>query len=49
MMPSVSITDLPDSLVLGAGGTLGEAWMRGLLSGIESASETDFRLSLIHI
>ena len=28
------ITDLPDTLVLGAGGTLGEAWMRGLLSGI---------------
>jgi NTE family protein len=28
------ITDLPDTLVLGAGGTLGEAWMRGLLSGV---------------
>jgi len=27
------ITDLPDTLVLGVGGTLGEAWMRGLLSG----------------
>jgi NTE family protein len=27
------ITDLPDTLVLGAGGTLGEAWTRGLLSG----------------
>ncbi len=33
----------PDVLVLGVGGTLGEAWMRGLLSGIESASEVDFR------
>jgi NTE family protein len=32
-MPAV-ITDLPDTLVLGAGGTLGEAWMRGLLSGV---------------
>jgi NTE family protein len=37
------ISDLPDTLVLGAGGTLGEAWMRGLLSGIESASGLDFR------
>ena len=35
--------DLPDTLVLGAGGTLGEAWLRGLLSGIESASGLDFR------
>ena len=35
--------ELPDTLVLGAGGTLGEAWMRGLLSGIESVSELDFR------
>jgi NTE family protein len=34
---------LPDTLVLGAGGTLGEAWMRGMLSGIESVSELDFR------
>ena len=30
--------ELPDTLVLGAGGILGEAWMRGLLSGMESAS-----------
>jgi NTE family protein len=37
------VIELPDTLVLGAGGTLGEAWMRGLLSGIESASELDFR------
>src|SRR5918997_3420992 len=35
--------ELPDTLVLGAGGTLGEAWMRGLLSGIESATQLDFR------
>jgi NTE family protein len=40
-MPGV--IELPDTLVLGAGGTLGEAWMRGLLSGIESASDLDFR------
>ena len=33
------VIELPDTLVLGAGGTLGEAWMRGLLSGMESASE----------
>jgi NTE family protein len=43
IMPTMPITDLPDSLVLGAGGTLGEAWMRGLLSGIESTSDLDFR------
>jgi NTE family protein len=28
------IRELPDTLVLGVGGTLGEAWMRGLLSGV---------------
>jgi NTE family protein len=36
------VTALPDVLVLGVGGTLGEAWLRGLLSGLESASELDF-------
>jgi NTE family protein len=45
IMPGVTepISALPDTLVLGAGGTLGEAWMRGLLSGIEAASALDFR------
>ncbi|HEX8105474.1 MAG TPA: patatin-like phospholipase family protein [Solirubrobacteraceae bacterium] len=34
----------PDVLVLGAGGTLGEAWMRGLLAGAEAADDAlDFR------
>src|SRR5262245_36037358 len=33
IMPAV-ITELPDTLVLGAGGTLGEAWTRGVLSGV---------------
>ena len=42
-MPTVAIADLPDSLVLGAGGTLGEAWMRGLLTGLESTSGLDLR------
>jgi NTE family protein len=28
------ISELPDTLVLGAGGTLGEAWLRGVLSGL---------------
>src|SRR4051812_32166420 len=37
------ITEIPDTLVLGAGGTLGEAWMRGLLSGLSTASGLDFR------
>ena len=33
----------PDVLVLAAGGTLGEAWMRGLLDGLGSAGGFDFR------
>lgn len=33
----------PDVLVLAAGGTLGEAWMRGLLDGVGAASGIDFR------
>ena len=37
------VTDLPDVLVLGVGGTLGEAWLRGLLGGLESAGGLDFR------
>ena len=36
------VTALPDVLVLGVGGTLGEAWLRGLLSGLESATDLDF-------
>jgi len=37
------IRERPDVLVLGVGGTLGEAWLRGLLSGLESVSGIDFR------
>ncbi|MDA0184298.1 patatin-like phospholipase family protein [Solirubrobacter phytolaccae] len=37
------IDELPDALVLGGGGTLGEAWLRGVLSGIEAGSGLDFR------
>jgi len=33
----------PDVLVLAGGGLVGEAWMTGVLSGIESASGIDFR------
>jgi NTE family protein len=33
----------PDILVLGGGGVLGEAWMMGVLAGIEDASGIDFR------
>jgi NTE family protein len=33
----------PDVLVLGAGGVLGEAWMLGLLAGIEDATGFDMR------
>jgi len=32
----------PDVLVLAAGGVLGEAWMSGVLAGIESRSRVDF-------
>jgi NTE family protein len=34
---------LPDVLVCGVGGTLGEAWMRGLLDGLSAGSGLDFR------
>jgi len=37
------VTTVPDVLVLGVGGTLGEAWLRGLLGGLESAGGLDFR------
>jgi len=33
----------PDVLVLGGGGVLGEAWMMGVLAGIEDAAEVDLR------
>ena len=33
----------PDVLVLATGGTLGEAWMSGVLAGIEDATGHDFR------
>jgi NTE family protein len=36
------IRDLPDALVLGAGGTLGEAWLRGVLNGLETGAHLDF-------
>lgn len=39
------IDELPDVLVLGAGGTLGVAWLRGVLAGIEAAHGMDFRRS----
>jgi NTE family protein len=34
---------LPDVLVLASGGTLGEAWMSGVLAGVEDATGHDFR------
>src|SRR5688572_16904987 len=33
----------PDVLVLGGGGLLGEAWMTGVLAGIEDATGADMR------
>ena len=35
--------DTPDVLVLGGGGTLGEAWMSSLLAGLEHSEEFDAR------
>jgi NTE family protein len=35
--------DTPDVLVLGGGGTLGEAWMSALLAGIEESASFDAR------
>jgi NTE family protein len=40
---SDAIRTLPDALVLGAGGTLGEAWLRGVLGGLEAGAGLDFR------
>lgn len=40
-MPDPFLT--PDVLVLASGGTLGEAWMSGVLAGIEDATGHDFR------
>ena len=37
------LTQRPDVLVLAVGGTLGEAWMRGLLDGAGTAAGIDFR------
>ncbi len=37
------ITAIPNVLVLGGGGLLGEAWMMGLLSGLEDAAGLDMR------
>jgi NTE family protein len=37
------LATLPDILVLAAGGVLGEAWMSGVLAGMEDASGLDFR------
>jgi NTE family protein len=34
---------LPDALVLGGGGVLGEAWMMGVLAGLEDATGLDMR------
>ncbi len=34
---------LPDALVLGVGGVVGEAWMSGVLAGIEEAAGVDLR------
>jgi NTE family protein len=34
---------LPDALVLGGGGVLGEAWMMGVLAGIEDGAGLDMR------
>jgi NTE family protein len=37
------VVSRPDVLVLGGGGVLGEAWMTGVLAGIEDAARLDLR------
>src|SRR3954453_21094 len=39
----VSLFAAPDVLVLAGGGVLGEAWMTGVLAGIEDAAAIDLR------
>jgi NTE family protein len=41
MAPSALLR--PDILVLAGGGIVGEAWMHGVLAGIEDAADADFR------
>lgn len=40
---SHSVIERPDILVLGGGGRQGDAWMSGLLAGLEDAHGVDFR------
>ena len=40
---SAVVQQRPDILVLGAGGVLGEAWLTGVLAGIEDAAGIDLR------
>ena len=42
-MPAVPAFAAPDVLVLSGGGVLGEAWMTGVLAGIEDATGADLR------
>ncbi len=42
-MPAEPSFHPPDVLVLAAGGILGEAWMTGVLAGIEASTGVDFR------
>src|SRR3954451_8043920 len=42
-MASSTAMLLPDVLVLAGGGIVGEAWMHGVLGGIEDAAGADFR------
>src|SRR5579875_729280 len=42
-LASVLVLSRPDVLVLGGGGVLGEAWMMGVLAGIEDATGFDLR------
>jgi NTE family protein len=39
----VDVRGVPDVLVLGAGGVVGEAWMTGVLAGIEDGARSDLR------
>ena len=48
-MTEAANLDTPDVLVLGGGGTLGEAWMSALLAGLDESARFDARACACYI
>ncbi len=44
-----ALTTTPDVMVLGGGGTLGEAWMQSVLAGLDGAEDFDARASRLYV